>query len=83
MSVYSPRGRHPRGIAGGRANAKDRRRAIVVASAPDPGEDMPTGYDEPDYDEDDGGFECAKYWDGTSWHCPLAGSEECDWECNE
>lgn len=34
-------------------------------------------------------FECAAYWvkgDRKTkgyWHCPLAGSEECDWECPE
>lgn len=26
-------------------------------------------------------FECASWWTGTEWHCPLAGTEECDWEC--
>ena len=26
-------------------------------------------------------FECAKYYDGTGFYCPLWGSEECDWEC--
>ena len=29
------------------------------------------------------GFECARWWTGTEWHCPLAGTEECDWECPE
>jgi hypothetical protein len=34
-------------------------------------------------------FECAAYWIPSSgktkgyWHCPLAGTEECDWECKE
>ena len=43
-----------------------------------------------DYLDDDGLdedgnflFECARYWDGTGWHCPLAGTEDCDWECPE
>ncbi len=46
-------------------------------------------YDYP-YDDDDGldedgnfKFECAAYWDGGHWVCPLAGTEECDWECKE
>ena len=42
-------------------------------------------YDEPDDEdgEDDFGFECAAYWTGTAWRCPLAGTEDCDWECTE
>lgn len=41
-------------------------------------------YDDEDGDDrDDFGFECAAYWTGTQWHCPLDGSEECDWECTE
>lgn len=52
-------------------------------------------YDDHDFDqdEDDGldedgnfAFECAAYWTGGKdggWHCPLAGSEECDWECTD
>lgn len=43
-----------------------------------------------DYDDDDGldedgnfPFECPAYWTGGAWHCPLAGTEECDWECQE
>ena len=46
---------------------------------------------EPDYDEDDafevgfddGGFECGAWIDGKFdyYHCQLAGTEECDWEC--
>ncbi|WJY18678.1 hypothetical protein QQS45_00035 [Alteriqipengyuania flavescens] len=27
-------------------------------------------------------FECAGYWDGAKFYCPLAGSEECEWECD-
>lgn len=47
-----------------------------------------------DFGDDDGldedgniPFECSAYWISGSrqkkgyWHCPLAGSEECDWEC--
>lgn len=35
--------------------------------------------DDGDLDYDEG---CAAYWvDGEGWHCPLIGSEECDWEC--
>lgn len=37
-----------------------------------------------EFDEDEGGefeHECSAYWDGTSWHCPIAGSEECDFDC--
>lgn len=27
-------------------------------------------------------FECARFWiKGEGWYCPMAGSEECDWEC--
>jgi len=61
-------------------NDTDQRRAGAEADAPD------WAYDEDpaDFDsEDDGGFECAAYWTGTDWHCPLAGSEECDWECTD
>ena len=41
--------------------------------------------DEPDdfASDEDSGFECAAYWTGDGWHCPLAGSEECDWECTD
>lgn len=44
----------------------------------DPGD--PDDFDDDDFDQ---GFECAAYWTGEGWHCPLAGSEECDWECTE
>lgn len=48
-------------------------------------------YDDEPWDEDDGldedgnfKFECAAYWiKGAGWHCPLAGTEECDWECTD
>ena len=51
-------------------------------------------YDEPEDDDgldEDGNFpfECPRYWIAVRggkkgyWHCPLAGTEECDWECNE
>ena len=36
-----------------------------------------------DDDPDEWKFECAAYWTGTDWHCPLAGTEDCDWECTE
>ena len=47
-----------------------------------------TDYDYPydddiDGDDDTDAFECAAYWTGAGWHCPLAGSEDCDWECTE
>lgn len=38
--------------------------------------------DEPEDDEED--FYCPRHWvpgKGGGWSCPLAGSEECDWEC--
>lgn len=51
---------------------------------------MSEAHDYDDLDEDDGldengnfPFECAAYWTGSDWHCPLAGSEECDWECTD
>jgi hypothetical protein len=29
-------------------------------------------------------FECSRYWiKGEGWYCPMAGTEECDWECPE
>lgn len=34
-------------------------------------------------DADEFAFECAAYWTGKEWHCPLAGTEECDWECTD
>jgi hypothetical protein len=46
--------------------------------------------DAADFDDDDGwpddacgedDFDCPMYWTGSEWHCPLAGSEECDWDC--
>lgn len=47
-------------------------------------------YDD-DFEQDDGLdqdgnilFECAAFWiKGEGWHCPLAGTEECDWDCPE
>lgn len=41
-------------------------------------------YDEPDdldQDEDEPGFDCPMWFDGHDWHCPLLGSEQCDWDC--
>ena len=35
--------------------------------------------DEDEYVEPE--FECAEYWTGSEWYCPLAGTEECDWDC--
>ena len=27
-------------------------------------------------------FECARFWiKSEGWYCPMAGTEECDWEC--
>lgn len=48
-------------------------------------------YDEMDFDQDDDldedgnpKFECARFWiKGEGWYCPMAGTEECDWECPE
>lgn len=41
-------------------------------------------YDDEGLDEDGNfPFECPAYWDGGAWHCPLAGTEDCDWECQE
>ena len=48
-------------------------------------------YDHLDYEQDDGldedgniPFECARFWiKGEGWYCPMAGTEECDWECPE
>lgn len=29
-------------------------------------------------------FECSRFWiKGEGWYCPMAGAEECDWECSE
>jgi hypothetical protein len=25
---------------------------------------------------------CPAFWDGDGWHCPLVGSEDCDWDCD-
>lgn len=30
-------------------------------------------------DEDE--YFCKAYWDGDQWICPIAGTEECDWDC--
>jgi hypothetical protein len=52
--------------------------------APDAADyEYPYDDDEPDDDGEDFGFECAAYWTGSEWHCPLAGTEDCDWECTE
>jgi hypothetical protein len=50
--------------------------------APDAGNyDYPYDDDEPE--EEQFGFECPAYWTGKEWRCPLAGTEDCDWECTE
>ena len=39
-----------------------------------------------DDDDEDGEqfkFECAAYVENGRWICPLAGTEDCDWECPE
>lgn len=43
------------------------------------------GYDDDEGLDENGNFpfECPAYWTGGAWHCPLAGTEECDWECQE
>jgi len=28
-------------------------------------------------------YHCAAFTYNGKWHCPLVGSEECDWECSE
>jgi hypothetical protein len=48
------------------------------------GEPDPFEFDDCDPDESEMGelsFECPAFWTGKEWHCPLAGSEDCDWEC--
>lgn len=50
-------------------------------------------FDTFDHDQDDGldedgniPFDCPRFWvsgKGGGWHCPLVGTEECDWECPE
>ncbi len=48
-----------------------------------------TAQDDYDWDEDPFGaddddtddFDCPMYWTGGEWHCPLVGSEDCDWSC--
>ncbi len=36
-----------------------------------------------DDDEEDDGFECGAFFNGRFdfYHCQLAGTEDCDWEC--
>lgn len=47
----------------------------------DPGFD---DFDDDDFDDDTDDFDCPRFWvagKGGGWHCPLAGTEDCDWEC--
>ena len=37
--------------------------------------------DEDDQPEYGFAFDCPSYVDGDGRHCPLVGSEDCDWEC--
>lgn len=41
-------------------------------------------YDDLDdeYDPEGPAFECAGFYDGGKFYCPMWGSEECDWECS-
>lgn len=38
-------------------------------------------HDDFDVPEDEDEFDCPMFWSDGQWHCPLLGSEECDWEC--
>lgn len=49
---------------------------------PDPDELAHYGDDAFDDDEEDGGFDCGRWFDGRLTHsCARAGTEECDFEC--
>jgi hypothetical protein len=43
--------------------------------------------DDEDAEPEELGFQCEAYWvEGKSegagyWHCPIAGTEDCDWHC--
>lgn len=41
--------------------------------------------DDEDDEPEEFGFECAAFWVGGEkdgyWHCPMAGTEDCDWDC--
>lgn len=37
--------------------------------------------DSRDADPDPDDYFCEAYWDGDQWICPIAGTEDCDWEC--
>lgn len=44
--------------------------------------DFPGDHDDDGLDENGNPiFECARYRVGKAWYCPIAGTEECDWEC--
>ena len=48
--------------------------------------DDPYDYlDDEDDPEEEEGFQCAAFWVGDEktggWYCPIAGTEDCDWEC--
>jgi hypothetical protein len=38
-------------------------------------------YDGHDLDDDTDEFECHGYFVDGRFYCPMAGTEECDWEC--
>ena len=38
-------------------------------------------FDDDDQPAEDEGFDCPAWKDASGWHCPLIGSEECDWDC--
>ncbi len=39
-------------------------------------------YDPPETEDDTDAFECAGYYIDGEFYCPIAGTEECDWECD-
>jgi hypothetical protein len=47
-------------------------------------EDDPYDYiDDEDDEPEEFGFECAAYIVNGRWYCPIAGTEDCDWDCPE
>lgn len=45
----------------------------------------PDDYDPINYDDDDEpeetDFQCAAFLVDGKWYCPIAGTEDCDWDC--
>lgn len=56
-----------------------------MADDHDPFDDYDPDYDDRDDLDEDGNikFECAAYFVDGHLYCPIAGTEECDWECPE